>query len=350
MGKVSVSIIIVNWNGIAHLKPLFESIEKLDFDKKKLEVIMVDNASSDDSVKFIEGNFKQAKVLKLDKNYGFCVGNNRGIEQAKGDYILLLNNDTVVDKNLLFALLKGFEKHKTAGAVGGKVYEWNEENPAFGTKNKISSSWPKIRPFTAKPFNFTDEQDDHPVDYLPGCMMMVKKEVIEKVGLLDESYDAYFEETDLCARIIRAGYDLIYLKDAMIWHRVAASSKTISRDFNHKMMARNRVRFVLKNFDLAYLLFFAIYYPLEVIFKFLRLNYLILKSVFSSPGKRGYLVLVIAYYAADLKFVFHSIIWNLMNLPQTVQARFRDLGKIKNRRSYNRNLPLSGVMPNRRDL
>ncbi len=344
-----VSIIIVNWNGLRHLKPLFDSIKKLDFDKKKLEVLMVDNASTDESVSFTKKNYSSIRILRLDQNYGFCGGNNRGIAEAKGDYILLLNNDVVVDKNLLNALLAGFSSPEV-GAVGGKVYEWNEKNPAFSTKNRISSSWPKISPWRCIPFSFTDERPAGSVDYLPGCMLMVRKKLIEEIGSIDEDYQAYFEETDWCARMIRAGHKPFYTPDAMIWHRFLATANAISPDFNHRMMTRNRIRFVLKNFDFLRLFFFLLYYPFEVIWKFLRLNFIILRSVISTPVQRAHDILVISYYSRDLKFVFQSILWNLTNLPRTLQARSIDLGRLKNRQSYNLNLPLRNVAPNRRDL
>lgn len=345
----SVSILVVNWNGIRHLRPLFESIGKIDFDKKKFEVLMVDNASTDDSVSFTTKNFPWVRVIQLDKNYGFCGGNNRGINEARGEYVLLLNNDVVVDKDLLGALLKGFSSPLVA-AVGGKVYQWNDQNPAFNRNNVISSSWPKISPWRAIPFNFTDERPTSPVDYLPGCVIMVKKNVIEEVGFLDEEYVAYFEETDWCARMIRAGYTVSYVPEAMVWHRVGATGAELSNDFNHRMMVRNRIRFVLKNFDLLNVLFFFLYYPFEVLWKFFRLNLLIVTSLYSNSQQRAHAILSITYYSSDLKFVFQSIYWNIIHITSTILARWRDFKRIKNRRSYNWNLPLSNIDPNRRDL
>ncbi len=359
-----VSIITVNWNGKEHLNGFFESVRNLDYPQGRLEVLMVDNGSKDGSVKLTHKHFPWVKLIEMGKNLGFAEGNNLGIKEANGEYVLLLNNDVVVDPKLVKAMLACFSG-KSVGGVGAKVLRWNESNPPYDKANSISTSWLKVSPETGMPWNFNDERQKAEIDYLPGCAMMIKREILGKLGGFDPAYFAYFEETDLCARMIKAGYRLIYAPDAVVWHKVMGSTKKKANvakqttpasvfesgpsNFNQVMMARNRLRFVLKNFDATALPKFALLYATDLLFKII--NIAIFKPIMALrywadwQGWKEYEHFERAYWD-EAKFIWSGVFWNFIHLPETTRARRRDFGRISNRQSYNRNLPLAEV-PNR---
>jgi len=247
-----VSIIIVNWNAKNYLKECISSL--LNQTYQNYEIILVDNASTDDSVKFVEKEFSSIKIIKNTKNLGFAQGNNIGIKNSKGDLIALFNPDAVADKNWLENLVSAIQKSEKKAATAGKIFYLGDK---FG-KNAVFCTWPKMNPYSAMPYNFHNEEPSSNVDYLSGAAMLVKKTVIDKVGFLDPDYFLYFEETDWCARMIRAGYDLEYVPNAIAWHVV---SSTISDDEKKTyFIERSRIRFALKNFDVSYLLIFYFQY------------------------------------------------------------------------------------------
>src|SRR3990170_8146316 len=118
------SIVALNYNGKEHLEECFNSIREMNYPKSRYELIMVDNGSKDNSVNFARKKFPWVKILKLDKNYGFAEGNNRGMEVARGKYVIILNNDTKVDKNFLLELVKVAENNKKIAACGAKILDY----------------------------------------------------------------------------------------------------------------------------------------------------------------------------------------------------------------------------------
>jgi len=343
----AVTVIVTNHNGKHHLDSFFRSVQGIDYPKERIETIMVDNASSDGSQEFVRRNFPWVKLHTSQVDLKFPGANNLAAHYAKGDYLLFLNNDTVVDRGLVTEMLKGFG-NPAVGGVGAKVLLWDETNPAYGQDNRISTSWLKVNHSTGMPLNFVDERPKAEIDYLPGCAMMVKREVFGRLGGFDPAYFAYFEETDLCARMIRAGYKLLYLPDAVIWHKVMGSTRTKGAkegitDFNSKMMERNRLRFVLKNFDAAMLPWFVLSYAAELAFRTLDASALkIMMSARYWLDRQGWKVH--AYLEADywrrIKFMWLGAGWNILHLPGTLLARRRDLGRIAKPLSYNKSLPL----------
>ena len=222
----------------------------------------------------------------------------------------------MADKEWLSKLVSVIESSDKIGGVTGKLFYFGDE---FG-KDAVFCTWPKVNPYSATPYNFYDDEPVSKVDYLSGAAMLVKKEVIKKVGLLDPEYFLYFEETDWCARMIRANYDLVYVPSALAWHIVSASSSPSKKIF---YMEKNRIRFALKNFDSLYILSFFIIYLGETLYVFFRdiKNQNFMKS----------------------KIRFNALIWNLLHIKKTLERRKKDmffLRKNGNIRSYNNSLPL----------
>jgi len=251
MNELLVSIIVVSWNSEQYVVNCIKSLQEQSY--SNLEIILVDNASSDNSVSLVERNFSNVKIIKNEQNVGFAEGNNIGIKFAKGEFIGLLNPDAIADPNWVKILIDELNDENIA-AASGKIFYLSDKLE----KKSVFCTWPKINPFSAVPYNFNDDEPKSRVDYLSGAAMIVKKQVINKIGLMDPDYFLYFEETDWCARMICAGYDLLYVPNAIAWHKVSTSVDISQKAY---YMERSRFRFALKNFDKSYLpSFFLIYF------------------------------------------------------------------------------------------
>lgn len=308
------SIIIVNWNARQYLEKCIKSL--LAQTHKNFEIILVDNASTDDSVEFVERNFPQVNIIKNKENVGFAKGNNIGIENSKGDLLAFFNPDAVADKEWLSKLVSVIESSDKIGGVAGKLYYLDNK---YG-KNAVFCTWSKIDPYSANPTNFFHDEPISQVDYLTGAAMLLKRDVINKVGLLDTDYFLYFEETDLCARIIRAGYELIYVPNAIAWHAVSPSS---SSDKKIYFMERNRFRFAVKNFDSSYIPIFITIYLAESLMIFFR------------DIKKNDFV--------RTKIRLRALGWNLINFGKTLNERKKAMSFLRKHhqiKSYNNSLPL----------
>lgn len=328
MVKGLVSVIIVNWNGKDYLNGCLTTLFNQTYNY--FEVIFVDNASIDGSVEFVRQKFPQVKIIINRRNLGFSRGNIIGLKYSNGEYIFLLNNDTELHPQVLEKLLNAIQTPNIAGACG-KIYSLSE-------KNKCIFTLPKIHPLTGEAIWINDDLPTQKVDYLSGNSMLLKRSIIEKIGFLDKAYFAYFEETDLCARIIRAGYDLLYVSDAIIWHKEMGSSFSY---FNKYYMIRNQIRFIIKNFDLKYI-------PKALFLNFLNLIKMLIKKEERKENKDSHFF---SHFnlKCNLKFlVIKAILWNLIFLPHTLYSRIRDFNKIgKFKRSYNESLPLKNFKNDR---
>lgn len=313
-----VSIIIVNWNAYKYLKKCIDSILKQTY--RNFEIIIVDNASSDDSVEFIETNYSKLLLIKNKDNVGFAQGNNIGISHSRGEFIALFNPDAVADPEWLSNLVSILKNSEKTAATAGKIFYLGNE---FG-KNAVFCTWSKIDPITAFTVNFFDNEPQAEVDYLSGAAMLVKKSVIDKIGEIDPEYFLYFDETDWCARMIRAGYNLIYVPKAIAWHKVSGTVNDSLTKLYY--MERSRVRFVLKNFDSKYVLLFFSFF-------FLETTYVLLRDFKKRHFSRSKIRLKILW-------------WNFCNFRKTLKQRkidLRKLQKIETYRSFNNSLPLKNV-------
>lgn len=250
MSKDLVSIVLLNWNGIEDTLECLKSLRKQSY--KNLEIIVVDNGSEDGSKKILAKE-KGIIYVNLEKNYGFTGGHIRGLEVARGRYIALINNDLVLDKDWVEAAIDTFRRHPKAAVVGSKSYKWNDDNPAYDTSNTFTS-WQEVNPRTGHTRTLLIGEDERQVDSISGAALMVDTNCLVETGYLDDDFFAYYEETDLIARLLRAGYEAYYNPSAKAWHKVAGSSKGGEASYFYLyMMHRNRYIFGLKNLDQQYL-------------------------------------------------------------------------------------------------
>lgn len=229
--KPFVCIILVNYNGAKDTVQCVNSIKKIKYTNYK--IIIVDNASTDDSIIKIKNNISEIdyELLIAKENNGFSSGNNIAIRKSLdlgADYILLLNNDTIVEVDFLDKLISEFDNDLYIGATTPKIlYESDRE--------KVWYNGGKIKSITGKTKHFDYDRNikeakyyEGDVSFASGCCICISKEVIEKIGLLDESYFLYDEDVDYCLRITRAKYLIKYVPQSVIFHKVSASTGTNS--------------------------------------------------------------------------------------------------------------------------
>jgi hypothetical protein len=233
---MDLSILIVNYNTcdltLEALRSVYASATS-----RVYEVIVIDNASQDGSVEAIRAEFPQVRLIENAENAGFAKANNQGIRIARGRYVLLLNSDTIVERDTLETMLSFMDGHPEVGASGCKVVlpdgsldkacrrgfptPANSFYYAFG----IAKLFPNHPRFNGYQLGHLDPDRDYPVDCLVGAFMLVRRETIEQVGGLDEQFFMYGEDIDWCYRIKLAGWRIHYYPYARIIHYKGASSR-----------------------------------------------------------------------------------------------------------------------------
>ena len=224
-GFPRVGVVILNWNGLAHLKECIPSV--LESSYPNFFVILVDNASEDDSIPWIGENAPNIIIIPNRENLGFARGNNAGIERAllKGaDYILILNNDTAVDPSLIGEMVRIAETDHDIGVVGPKIYYWEEGARLWFAGGKIDFLRGKIYHHGVRCQDGPRFDEIREVDYITGCALMIRRAAVERIGLLDPSYEIYTEDVDWCQRARLAGYRILYCPSARMRHRISAST------------------------------------------------------------------------------------------------------------------------------
>jgi len=230
-----LSIIIVSYNTKKILKKaltkVFEQTDYTDF-----EVIVVDNNSHDDSCKMVKREFPQAKLISSSVNGGFAAGNNLGIEQARGDYILLLNPDAYVFPDSIRTSVEFMEDNPKTGIMGPQLI--GEDGALQPSARKFPTPWEKLKVLSGYEsryssfktfYDFYQDQDremrePRNVDWVPGTYFLIRRQVIEEIGNLDEIFFMYFEEVDYCWRAKRAGWEITFNPSVTIIHLGGQSS------------------------------------------------------------------------------------------------------------------------------
>lgn len=265
-----VSIIVLNWDGLEDTSELLHSLKKVNY--PEINILVVDNNSSGNDADRLEAAFdKYIKVIRSDKNLGFAGGNNLGIKKAledDTDYILLLNNDITVNPDFLEILVNKFETENQAGIIAPRINYYDEPEKIWSDGGTVS----RIR---GSGFAYSDkletevEMADKSVTFVSGCCMLIKRDVLLKVGLFDENYFLYTEDTDLCLRTIKAGFKIYVTPRSKIFHKINSSTKTKHSTLPLYYTTRNRLYFAKKNFRSTY---------------YLTIIYLILTMIIKSLG------------------------------------------------------------------
>jgi GT2 family glycosyltransferase len=245
----TVSVIVLNYNGKKYLDNCFNSLAKISYPKNRLEFILVDNASSDGSVAYVSQKYPWVNILNLNKNYGFTGGNNAGVNLTKGEYVVFLNNDVMVDENWLSELIKialenpntiltskslFIDKPKIIDHVGSKATIIGRSFCInFGRKDDNVEKSPK---FVVQPY---------------GASMLVKKDIFEKIGKFDEDYVTSLEDTDFGLRAWLLGYEIMYVPGSVFYH-VGGGTGGWGNRISEIMVfhvTKNSYLNILKNYD-----------------------------------------------------------------------------------------------------
>jgi GT2 family glycosyltransferase len=242
-----VYIIILSWNGKNDTVECLRSLQLLEYSRCKL--LLVDNASSDGTVEAVRQNFPEVELIVNERNLRFAGGNNVGINYAVAhgaEYVLLLNNDTVVDRALVRTLVDAAESAPAAGMAGPKIYYYHERNRLWYAGGEID--WKKgwmwhvgVREDDQGQYDKRTE-----TDFISGCCMLVKRRVIETVGAFDESYYIYGEDVDWCVRASRAGFLLEFVPQAKLWHKLSVSSGGHFSWFKNWNKLKSQIRLIFR--------------------------------------------------------------------------------------------------------
>lgn len=228
--KIELSIIIVNFNTYRFLHFCLDSIYQGNLPQSSCEIIVVDNASADDSVNSLRKNYPQVKLITNRQNLGFARANNQGIKKASGNLLLLLNPDTIVPKKTLKRMLEFVKKEKKAGIATCRVELPSGElddacHRGFPTPwrsfcqfSSLAAVFPQSQFFNGYHLGYKDMDKVHEIDSCVGAFMLIKREVITSVGNLDEDYFWYGEDLDFCYRAKKRGWQIIYVPDVKIIH------------------------------------------------------------------------------------------------------------------------------------
>lgn len=254
----SVWIIILNWNGLDDTLVCLASLAQVDPADAAVHILVIDNGSRYDPRPTIIERFPSAEVVRLERNIGFAGGCNYGIERAlhgEADYVLLLNNDTIVDPDFLAPLLTYLQCHPRTGAVAPLIcYADQPDRVWFAGATIIMALG-----YFEHRSRLRHRQEVAPTplvsDYLSGCCMLIPASVIRTVGRFDEQMFAYFEDAEFCLRVRQAGYDLVCVPQSVIWHKESASTRKdlaagTTSPLKHYLSMRNRIVTVVRHSNL----------------------------------------------------------------------------------------------------
>lgn len=296
-----VSVIIINWNGKNLLKVCLSSLKNQNY--KNIEIILVDNASVDGSVEWVTKYFAQIKIIINKKNLGFAEANNIGFRQARGEYILFLNNDTKVTSNFITEILNVL-KRKNIGGVQSKILFMDDPKRLDGVGSYLTYTG-FLYHQGIYAINTSKYDKEIEIFSAKGACMCFKKSVLDKIlvdgDIFDKRYFAYFEETDLCLRVWLLGYKIVFVPNSIIYHKYGATSQKLKKPFIEYHSYKNRICTYIKNLEMLSIA--KILLPHLMICQVLAIIFILKKrwDIFLS--------------------IERALWWNLVNLRKTLKYR-----------------------------
>lgn len=233
---MKLSIIVVSWNTRDILADCLESVYRHP-PTDPFELVLVDNASSDGSAEMVKTRYPQVRLVESGSNLGFAQGNNLAVPMCVGEYILLLNPDTIVKPKALQALIDFLDTHPEAGAAGsmllnpdGTLQPSCHPRPQLGRELWRLLHFDSLKPYGRYNMYQWDLTKNREVDVLMGASLIVRKVILDQIGFLDGDYFMYSEEVDLCFRLQKAGWKLYYVPESKVIHLGGQSSKQVPTD------------------------------------------------------------------------------------------------------------------------
>ena len=314
---MKLSVIIVNYNVVHFLEQCLHSVFKAGA-RLEMEVIVVDNRSVDDSVEMVKQKFQQVKLIANTDNVGFSAANNQGLAIAQGEYVLLLNPDTVVQENTFDKVIAFMDSHADAGGLGVKMLDGKgvflpeskrglpTPAVAFYKIFGLAKLFPKSKKFGAYHLCYLDKDQVHEVDVLSGAFMLLRKALLDKIGGLDEAFFMYGEDIDLSYRIQLAGYKNYYFPDTRIIHYKGESTKKGSINYVF-VFYRAMIIFARKHFSARHAKLFSALIHLAIYFRaFLailqRLAVRLLLPISDAVALVGGIWLLTQWYGGHIRF------------------------------------------------
>ena len=244
-----VFIILLNYKGVKDTIECIRSLESITY--SNYEVVIVDNLSPDNSyetLKNIVGH--RHHVISSGRNGGFAFGNNVGIKYAlekNAEYILLLNNDTIVEKDFLEPLVNTLENSKEIALATGLILNYYKKDIIWYAGGEID--WKRFYGYHINENKKITKDDliEKEITFATGCLMLIRAEVLNEIGLLPEEYFMYYEDVDYCSTLIKNNYKIYYNPKSIIYHKISASSGDVESPFAIEWNTRNRLRFINKN-------------------------------------------------------------------------------------------------------
>jgi GT2 family glycosyltransferase len=300
-----VAILVLNFNGKRWLRDCFSSLRTMSY--PNFEVYLVDNASTDDSVEYTRREFPWVEVIRHDRNYGFCDGYNRAIRMINAEFILLLNNDTIIGSpEWLMNIMRIIGSSPEISVVGAKLLL---ANSSMHTHNIIDSVGGRVFRWTGPVAIGSKEIDYGQYDfpsimrfYVSGAAMLIRRDAFLEVGGFDPKMFAYSEDVDLCWRLRLRGYSIGYCPEAVVYHVFSGSWRELGSAKIY-FSCRNFLRTILKNYSLSSILENLPFYLINTLFRGVGASFLLRKPIIFSD-------------------IFKGIFWNLVNLKDTIVARY----------------------------
>jgi hypothetical protein len=238
-----VGIVILNWNRADDTIACVRSLERMEY--TNYHIVLVDNGSQDDSVARLRAAFPSTHLIDNQENFGFAKGNNIGVRyllQQGCEYVMLVNDDAEVAPDTIGTLVEVAESDSRIGMVGPTICYYAQPRIIWSAGGMVTSH--------GEPRHLDADQDmavvgtaPRDVDYVSGCALLVKRAVLDRIGLLDERFFLYFEETEWCARARNAGFRVVHVPSAVMWHKVSPAARVSSAGYLY-LMTRNRLLYL----------------------------------------------------------------------------------------------------------
>ncbi len=251
--KGLVSVVIPNWNGKKFLQGCLDSLVASDY--ALIEVVMVDNGSHDGSVEFLESNYPQIKLVKFAQNTGFSVAVNAGIRNSSGEFIALLNNDTVVEANWISEMVAAMRKHPEIGSTGCKMLGYDDRTLLDGAGDGYRRGGLPGRIGHREKDKGQFDQERYILGPCGGAALY-RRSMLDEIGLFDEDYFAYLEDVDIGLRAQSAGYKCLYVPTAIMYHLGCGTTGSGYHPLVVRLSAQNNWNTIVKNIPLALLIKF----------------------------------------------------------------------------------------------
>jgi GT2 family glycosyltransferase len=271
----SVSIILVNYNGADVLIDCLNSLEKF-IPQDNCEIIVVDNNSQDNSVDILNDKFPRIKLIKLPKNVGFGAGNNAGVKVAKGEFIFLLNTDTILESNILPHLIELMSENPDVGIIGPKLLFPDKSfqisfSPEISIKGEFAARKLHKNAENKNKLHIIEQdfQDIQEVDIVVGAAFFIRADLFNLLGGFDEKFFMYFEESDLCQRVRNKGYKVLYTPHVSLIHIRGYSVKKISNKMAVEYR-RSQIYYYHKHRPMWEILLLRIYLLYKFLSEYLR--------------------------------------------------------------------------------